>query len=187
MKGLAVKRRGFTLIEIMIVVGIAALVMATAVPFIQNTLRKDPLRQAVSDVMEACSHARATAIFSGTPAELLIMPQQGSLQVTAARGGTGEQEKSATHRPEEETPVVPARPRVLSPIVERTRHRRVDRELPSVEECRGSPGALLSEWHERRIHDRRAAPGTMAKNFTRYRHRVGGVASPRWTKLEMNL
>jgi len=67
MKGLAVKTRGFTLIEIMIVVGIAALVMATAVPFIQNTLRKDPLRQAVSDVTEACSHARARAIFSGTP------------------------------------------------------------------------------------------------------------------------
>ena len=109
MKGLAVKTRGFTLIEIMIVVGIAALVMATAVPFIQNTLRKDPLRQAVSDVMEACSHARARAIFSGAPAELVIMPQQGSLQVTAARGGTGEQEKSATNRPDEETPVVPAR------------------------------------------------------------------------------
>jgi prepilin-type N-terminal cleavage/methylation domain-containing protein len=114
MKGLAVKTRGFTLIEIMIVVGIAALVMATAVPFIQNTLRKDPLRQAVSDVTEACSHARARAIFSGTPSELLIMPQQGSLQVTAARGGTGEQEKSPTTGPDEATAVVPARSAAFS-------------------------------------------------------------------------
>jgi len=109
MRNLAVRRVGFTLIEIMIVVGIAALVMATSVPFIQSTLRKDPLRQGVSDVMEACSHARARAIFSGAPAELLIMPQQGSLQVTAARGGGGEQMKSATDRPDEEAPVVPAR------------------------------------------------------------------------------
>ena len=109
MKSLAVRADGFTLIEIMIVVGIAALVMATAVPFIQSTLRKDPLRQAMSDVMEACSHARARAIFSGAPAELLIMPLQGSLQVTAARGGTGEPEKTAANRPGEETPVVPAR------------------------------------------------------------------------------
>ena len=109
MKSLAVRTDGFTLIEIMIVVGIAALVMATAVPFIQNTLRKDPMRQAVSDVMEACSHARARAIFSGVPAELLILPQQGSLQVTAGRGGAGEQGKSATNASAEETPVVPSR------------------------------------------------------------------------------
>jgi prepilin-type N-terminal cleavage/methylation domain-containing protein len=109
MRNLAVRTGGFTLIEIMIVVGIAALVMATAVPFIQSTLRKDPLRQAVSDVIEACSHARARAIFSGAPAELLILPQQGSLQVIPARGGTGEQEKSVTNRPDEETSVVPAR------------------------------------------------------------------------------
>ena len=114
MKSSAVRTGGFTLIEIMIVVGIAALVMATAVPFIQNTLRKDPLRQAVSDVMEACSHARARAIFSGTPAELLITPQQGTLQVVAARGGTGEQEKSATTRPGEEASVVPARSAAFS-------------------------------------------------------------------------
>ena len=72
---------GFTLIEIMIVVGIAALVMAMAVPFLYSTLRKDALRQAASDVMEACAQARAKAILTGVPAEVRFNPQQGTIQV----------------------------------------------------------------------------------------------------------
>jgi len=70
----AASPKAFTLIELMIVIGIAALVMATAVPFVHSSLRKNPLRQAVSDVVEACSTARAKAILSGTPAELRISP-----------------------------------------------------------------------------------------------------------------
>ena len=75
---------GFTLIEIMVVVGIAALVMATAVPFIWSTLKKDPMRQATSDVVEACSHARARAIFSGSPTELVFHPQARTVSIQAA-------------------------------------------------------------------------------------------------------
>ena len=81
--------RGFTLIEIMIVVGIAALVMSMAVPFIYTSLRKDPMRQAVSDVIEACSRARARAILTGAPAELRISPQSGLLQVVSATPSAG--------------------------------------------------------------------------------------------------
>jgi len=73
--------RAFTLIELMIVIGIAGLVMATAVPFVHSMLRKDPLRQAVSDVVEACSTARAKAILNGAPMELRISPVQRTLQV----------------------------------------------------------------------------------------------------------
>src|SRR5437773_196313 len=51
------QRVAFTLLELMVVVGIMALVMATAVPLIHNFMHKDSLRQAVSDVVEACSHA----------------------------------------------------------------------------------------------------------------------------------
>jgi hypothetical protein len=65
----------------MIVIGIAGLVMATAVPFVHSSLRKNPLRQAVSDVVEACSTARAKAILSGTPAELRISPVLRTLEV----------------------------------------------------------------------------------------------------------
>jgi prepilin-type N-terminal cleavage/methylation domain-containing protein len=74
-------RRAFTLIEIMVVVGIAALVMATSVPLIHQVLHKDVLRQGISDVVEACHHARAAAILSAAPAELRILPQQRTFQV----------------------------------------------------------------------------------------------------------
>ena len=90
----------------MVVVGIAALVMATAVPFAWHLLRKDPLRQAVSDIVEACSHARARAIFSGLPAELRILPPQRSLQVVAGSQSADEQQKSAdSDAPEIRQPV----------------------------------------------------------------------------------
>jgi prepilin-type N-terminal cleavage/methylation domain-containing protein len=74
-------QNAFTLIELMIVIGIAGLVMATAVPFVHSSLRKNPLRQAVSDVVEACSAARAKAILSGTPTELRISPVLRTLAV----------------------------------------------------------------------------------------------------------
>ena len=99
-------RHGFTLIEIMVVVGIAALVMATAVPFVWSALKKDPMRQATSDVVEACSHARARAIFGGTPTELVFHPQARTMSIQAApnpspsaSGGDGGQAVSKVPTP----------------------------------------------------------------------------------------
>jgi len=68
--------RGFTLIEIMIVVGIIGIVLAMGMPPFLQSFKKDPLRQAVSDVTEACSTARAQAILSGAPTELVILGQE---------------------------------------------------------------------------------------------------------------
>jgi prepilin-type N-terminal cleavage/methylation domain-containing protein len=65
---------GFTLIEIMIVISIAAMVMAIGIPAIFSALKKDALRQAISDVVEACSQARAHAIISGYPTEIVFQP-----------------------------------------------------------------------------------------------------------------
>ena len=57
--------RAFTLIEIMIVVGIMGIVMAMSVPIVYKVWRKAPMRQAVKDIVEVCSHARARAIMQG--------------------------------------------------------------------------------------------------------------------------
>jgi len=57
--------RAFTLIEIMIVVGIMIIVMAMGVPLLYQLWHKEGLRKAVSDVEEVCSNARARAIWSG--------------------------------------------------------------------------------------------------------------------------
>ena len=45
---------GFTLIEIMMVVGILGMVLAMGMPAFIRSIRRDPLRQAVSDIEEAC-------------------------------------------------------------------------------------------------------------------------------------
>jgi prepilin-type N-terminal cleavage/methylation domain-containing protein len=65
-------RGGFTLIEIMVVVGILAMVLALGMPPFLRSLNKDPLRKAVSEIEKACSKARELAILHGVAAELMI-------------------------------------------------------------------------------------------------------------------
>jgi prepilin-type N-terminal cleavage/methylation domain-containing protein len=80
-------RFGFTMIELMIVISIMGVVLTTSIPLIYHSMRKDPMRKAVADVMEACGDARAQAIMSGMPAELIIRPLDHSLSVSAASTG----------------------------------------------------------------------------------------------------
>jgi prepilin-type N-terminal cleavage/methylation domain-containing protein len=77
-------RAAFTLIEIMIVVAIIGLVAAMGVPSILQTLRKDGMRRAVSDVMGLCSEARAQAIFRGQPTRLVFHPAEKQVEIAAA-------------------------------------------------------------------------------------------------------
>jgi prepilin-type N-terminal cleavage/methylation domain-containing protein len=58
-------RSAFTLIEIMIVVGIIGLIAAMGVPSILQSLQKEGMRKAVSDVVDVCNDARSHAILSG--------------------------------------------------------------------------------------------------------------------------
>src|ERR1051326_2321953 len=68
------RSRAFTLIELMVVVAIMGIVMTIAVPTIYQQLHPESMRKAVSDVMEACSHARARAILDGVQTDLVIRP-----------------------------------------------------------------------------------------------------------------
>jgi type II secretion system protein H len=68
------RSRGFTLIEIMIVVSIMALVMAIGIPSMFRMAEKDSLRQVVQDLLEACQSTRAQAILTGQTQELVIRP-----------------------------------------------------------------------------------------------------------------
>ena len=54
----------------MIVVGIMGIVMAMSVPIVYKVWRKAPMRKAVSDIVEVCSHARARAIMQGSVTEV---------------------------------------------------------------------------------------------------------------------
>ena len=67
-------RRAFTLIEIMIVVGIVGLMAAIGVPSILQSLHKEGMRKAVDDMVDVCSAARAHAILSGQTAKVAFLP-----------------------------------------------------------------------------------------------------------------
>ena len=77
----------FTLIELMVVMGIIALLLTISIPTIYRQLHPDSMQKAVNDVMEACSHARAMAILNGVDMELQIQPHEGVITVAQTSGG----------------------------------------------------------------------------------------------------
>ena len=74
----------FTLIEIMIVVGLLAIIVGMGVPSLLSSMRKEGMRKAVSDVVEACNSARASAILTSQPVDLIIRPFEKTINVSAA-------------------------------------------------------------------------------------------------------
>lgn len=76
--------RGFTLIEIMMVVAIIGLTLTMGIPSFVRVLKKEGMRKAESDLLEACQDARRTAIMNNQTAELVIHPIDGSFEVAGA-------------------------------------------------------------------------------------------------------
>lgn len=74
-------RRGFTLLEIMVALSIAALIMAVGIPSFVKANRKEGLRKAVSDLVEGCAEARTQAILRGTPMDLVIQAPERRISV----------------------------------------------------------------------------------------------------------
>lgn len=82
-------RLAFTLIELMVVVGIIAIVMTISIPSIYRQLHPESMQKAVSDLTEACSHARANAILNGTPTDMVLRAADQSISVQPAPGEGG--------------------------------------------------------------------------------------------------
>jgi len=76
--------QAFTLLEIMIVVGIMGVVMTMGVPLVYKAWHKAPMTKAVSGIVEVCSHARALAILQGREVDVIFYPREGRLEVGAS-------------------------------------------------------------------------------------------------------
>lgn len=66
--------RGFTLIEIMVVVAIMGLIMAMGLPSILSAIKKDGMRKAISDLQDVCYQARAQAIMQNHTVSVVFHP-----------------------------------------------------------------------------------------------------------------
>lgn len=87
---------GFTLIELMVVIGIAMVILTLAAPVFVRRLAANSIQQAVNDVMEICRDARAHAILKGCTIALQIRPAERTftllpLAATVRRSPVGEE------------------------------------------------------------------------------------------------
>lgn len=87
--------RGFTLIEIMVVVAIMGIILAAGVPSLYGFMHKAGIRKTTSDIVETCQSARAAAIMSGSPTDLIFHPKEGTCEASGASGGYGSWAHSA--------------------------------------------------------------------------------------------
>lgn len=74
----------------MIVVAILGIVMTMSIPAFSQLRRKADLRQAVADIVEVCSTARAHAILAGRTVELWIRPREKHFLVMTGTGGSAD-------------------------------------------------------------------------------------------------
>ena len=79
--------RAFTLIELMVTVGIIGLILAMGVPTLYHFFHKEGFRKSVGDMMEACSTARSRAILGQLTTELVFHPAKKSCEVSGGAGG----------------------------------------------------------------------------------------------------
>ena len=78
--------RGFTLIEIMVVVAIMGLIMAMGVPSILAAVKKDGMRKAINDLQEVFAQARAQAIMQDRVVSVTFHPGENTFSTDSGAG-----------------------------------------------------------------------------------------------------
>jgi prepilin-type N-terminal cleavage/methylation domain-containing protein len=81
--------RGFTLIEIMMVVAIIGLTLTMGIPSFVRVLKKEGMRKAETEMLEACQDARRAAIMNNQTTDLVLHPIDGTFEVPGAFERTG--------------------------------------------------------------------------------------------------
>jgi len=81
----------------MVVVAIMGVVVTMGVPIVYKMRQEAPLRKAVKDVIEVCSHARALAILQSQAACVVFHPREGTFAVQG--GGGASTSRDSMHGP----------------------------------------------------------------------------------------
>lgn len=89
-----IRRRGFTLIEILVVVVIAALMATIALPGFVRSMRGSQLRTASRTVLMAHKYARSTSVLRQVPMAILLDPVNNELEIVTIQSTTGEDMRS---------------------------------------------------------------------------------------------
>src|SRR5262249_36681607 len=74
----------FTLIEIMVVVGLMGLILTISVRILYKIWHRAPISQATADLFEVLSNARARAILQGKQVDVVFHPREGSFEIEGA-------------------------------------------------------------------------------------------------------
>jgi prepilin-type N-terminal cleavage/methylation domain-containing protein len=96
-------QRGFTLIEIMIVVAILGIILGISLPAIHKQRKTAPMTQTVKSLREVSSHARARAIFSGQRVQMVFRPYERTFSLSGGggaslpKGGAGKEVSGEIH------------------------------------------------------------------------------------------
>jgi prepilin-type N-terminal cleavage/methylation domain-containing protein len=99
------RRAGFTMIEIMVVVGIIGLIALIGIPNIYQLAKKEGMRRAVMDMRDVLINARAKAILSGSEVQLKFYPTENRFEITGgARVTPAQTDSSAPPAAESSTP-----------------------------------------------------------------------------------
>jgi prepilin-type N-terminal cleavage/methylation domain-containing protein len=89
--------RGFTLVELMVVVTLVALLATLATPTLSRSRQRGRAKEAAREIAAALRNVRAQSMSRGQAALVLINPQRGGLplmQIYAGRDGTGQPARS---------------------------------------------------------------------------------------------
>jgi prepilin-type N-terminal cleavage/methylation domain-containing protein len=95
--GISFTRRGFTLIELMIVIAIMAIVMTMGLPAIYRIWHKETLPKTVREITDVLDNARSLAILQGNVTEVVFHARDGRFELVGGGGSStrGNQEFSA--------------------------------------------------------------------------------------------
>lgn len=105
---------GFTLLELMIVLGIAAILMTMTIPFVGGILNDRPVVKTTNDILDVLSQARAQAILKGKPAVVRIFPRQGVFKALPAGVYVEKADPAALEATAALTPSLPEDPAAVS-------------------------------------------------------------------------